>query len=278
MWSGNNRSVILSTALLVVAFGVASCGTRLSVEKRHYRPGYHVEFAEAKHKVEHRKVQREDPERVPLHNGTAPVDELAIAPAIMGTVSGADELGQLTAPAPQAEGTYKEGNRTNTSEEGWASLVAERRIPYGKQRIGMERTAFLDQVRSMPAPPATPEDAQFNSQNKALRIAGIVLLSVGFILFLFVTWLIGLFIMLGGLAMVLSARPRPGQRANRYPTEEAKPEWQDVVYLKNGSIIRGMIIEQVPNESLKVMTIDGSVFHYAMEDVVKITKEQKLSR
>ena len=27
---------------------------------------------------------------------------------------------------------------------------------------------------------------------------------------------------------------------------------QDVVYLKNGSIIRGIIIEQNPNESLKI--------------------------
>ena len=27
---------------------------------------------------------------------------------------------------------------------------------------------------------------------------------------------------------------------------------QDVVYLKNGSVIRGLIIEQVPNKSIKV--------------------------
>ena len=35
---------------------------------------------------------------------------------------------------------------------------------------------------------------------------------------------------------------------------------QEVVYLKNGSVIRGTIIEQVPNESLKIQTSDGSVF------------------
>lgn len=50
---------------------------------------------------------------------------------------------------------------------------------------------------------------------------------------------------------------------------------QEVVYLKNGSIIRGTIIEQVPNESLKVQTSDGSVFVYKMEEVAKITKEPK---
>lgn len=47
----------------------------------------------------------------------------------------------------------------------------------------------------------------------------------------------------------------------------------DVVYLKNGSIIRGLIIEQVPNESLKIQTKDGSVFVYQISDVAKMTKE-----
>ncbi len=48
---------------------------------------------------------------------------------------------------------------------------------------------------------------------------------------------------------------------------------QDVVYLKNGSIIRGIIIEQVPNKSLKIQTADGSVFVYNIEEVEKMTKE-----
>ena len=34
----------------------------------------------------------------------------------------------------------------------------------------------------------------------------------------------------------------------------------DVLYLKNGSVIRGIIIEQVPNESLKIQTYDGNIF------------------
>jgi len=49
-------------------------------------------------------------------------------------------------------------------------------------------------------------------------------------------------------------------------------EDQDVVYLKDGSIIRGTIIEQVPNVSLKIKTKDGSVFVYQMDEVDKITK------
>ncbi len=49
---------------------------------------------------------------------------------------------------------------------------------------------------------------------------------------------------------------------------------QEVVYLKNGSIIRGVVIEQVPNESLKIQTADGSIFAYPMDEVEKITKEE----
>lgn len=56
--------------------------------------------------------------------------------------------------------------------------------------------------------------------------------------------------------------------AQRTPMDE-------VVYLKNGSIIRGVIIEQVPNKSLKIETADGSLFVFEMDAVEKITKEPK---
>lgn len=48
----------------------------------------------------------------------------------------------------------------------------------------------------------------------------------------------------------------------------------ETVYLKNGSIIRGTIIEQVPGQSLKIQTKDGNVFVYQMSEVERIAKEQ----
>lgn len=48
---------------------------------------------------------------------------------------------------------------------------------------------------------------------------------------------------------------------------------QDVVYLKNGGMIRGIIIEQVPGTSLKIQTRDGSVFVYRMDEIERITRE-----
>lgn len=53
----------------------------------------------------------------------------------------------------------------------------------------------------------------------------------------------------------------------------AQESYQDVVYLKNGSIIKGTIIEQVPNESIKIQTADGSIFVYKMSEILKMTKE-----
>ena len=52
---------------------------------------------------------------------------------------------------------------------------------------------------------------------------------------------------------------------------------EDVVYLKNGNLYRGMIIEQVPNVSLKIETIGGNVFAVNIADVAKITKEHKVA-
>ena len=56
----------------------------------------------------------------------------------------------------------------------------------------------------------------------------------------------------------------------------AQTSLQDVVYLKNGSIIRGDIIEMVPSETVKIMTADGCVFIYDFADVEKFTKEKPM--
>lgn len=57
----------------------------------------------------------------------------------------------------------------------------------------------------------------------------------------------------------------------------AQTKYEDVLYLKNGSILRGLIIEQVPNESLKIQTKDRNVFVFRMDEVLKIAKEEVVS-
>ncbi len=53
----------------------------------------------------------------------------------------------------------------------------------------------------------------------------------------------------------------------------SQQEYEEVVYLKNGSVIKGTIIEQVPDVSIKIQTKDGNVFVYKMEEIERITKE-----
>ncbi len=56
----------------------------------------------------------------------------------------------------------------------------------------------------------------------------------------------------------------------------AQTEYIDVVYLKNGSVIRGQVLEQISNQTLKLQTADESIFVFKMEDVLKIVKEKKI--
>jgi len=54
----------------------------------------------------------------------------------------------------------------------------------------------------------------------------------------------------------------------------AQDKLEDVIYLKNGSIIRGTIIEQVPNVSVKIQTADKNIFNFNINEIEKFTKEE----
>jgi len=57
------------------------------------------------------------------------------------------------------------------------------------------------------------------------------------------------------------------------PLQAQNTYYEDVVYLKNGTIVKGAIIEQIPNVSLKIQTREENIFVYKMDEVEKITKE-----
>lgn len=53
----------------------------------------------------------------------------------------------------------------------------------------------------------------------------------------------------------------------------AQQNMEDVLYLKNGTVYRGMIIEQIPNVSYKIQIAGGSVIVVPLPDIEKIAKE-----
>lgn len=116
-------------------------------------------------------------------------------------------------------------------------------------------------------------DEQSGGGNGALRGIGWFLIILGLILLLLISILIGILIMLLGLLFVASGGKK--NDTNKKDTNDSS-QYIDVLYLKNGSVIRGVIIEQEPNVQIKIKTNDGSIFVYKMEEVEKITKEPKI--
>jgi len=50
----------------------------------------------------------------------------------------------------------------------------------------------------------------------------------------------------------------------------------DVLFLKNGSIIRGSVVELNPAENVKIQTSDGSLFVFSMQEVDHLSKDEKI--
>lgn len=53
----------------------------------------------------------------------------------------------------------------------------------------------------------------------------------------------------------------------------AQTTLEDVVYLKNGSVLRGQVLEYDPNVNIKIQIKGGSILVYASSDVLKMEKE-----
>lgn len=49
----------------------------------------------------------------------------------------------------------------------------------------------------------------------------------------------------------------------------------DVIYLKNGDILKGIIIENVPNDYVRIELMGGSILTYKYSDILKFTKEYR---
>ena len=55
----------------------------------------------------------------------------------------------------------------------------------------------------------------------------------------------------------------------------AETQMVDVIHLKNGSVIKGEVVQMTPNKTIKIETADGSIFVYELNEVEKMTKVRK---
>ena len=66
-------------------------------------------------------------------------------------------------------------------------------------------------------------------------------------------------------------------QTNAY-TSQSAGRGEDVVYLRNGGVIRGSIIEQLPNEYIKIQTANGNITVYTINEVERILRDNSSTR
>lgn len=139
---------------------------------------------------------------------------------------------------------------------------------YSKTAYSKKKKTSKSQVQS--------QSDEGNEVAEFAKWFGIGLLIGGFALFWYVSILVGLFFMGIGLLFFIGGVIGSSTSHKGTQREENKSgEYQDVVYLKNGGIVRGVIIESIPNVSLKIETSDRSVFVFTYDEIIKITKERQ---
>ncbi len=116
-------------------------------------------------------------------------------------------------------------------------------------------------------------DPEIDSSS-VVKLVGIVLMSLSLIIFLFIHWIIGALGAIIGLILFLGGL-FGGNKNSSVRSTNNTTQYEDVVYLNSGGIVRGTIIEQIPNESIKIQTRDRNVFVFKIDEITKFTKELK---
>ena len=245
--------------------------TSCTMEKRVYRPGYYTEWLKgnqvSKKNIVARKVDlkiKKHTENEIVLNNKPPLEYLCENKIID------------TAPFIAASNSSASVDEfvINPSKDK-TSIVAQNKQVFVKNPSPpvteiTSRKALRAQLKKLKN--STTSLGEGDSGVGVLSILGWVFMSLGLLILLFASILIGALLMILGLVFVLVGGKKKGS-TSQSKNREANSQYIDVVYLKNGSIIKGMIIEQTPNVSLKIQTRDGSVFVYKMDEVEKMTKE-----
>ena len=255
----------LSFIGLAIALVLTSC----TMEERVYLPGYHTEWNKSKHNPERQQFGSNDSKN---KNQTVTVEQSEIA---TNTVENSFAL------------SVTDDNITASADNNSIIIPSHKTVAFEKKANPVSlKTNSIAQTKPVISNKKELKnklkELRTNSDKKsgddgdngivALRIFGWIIWACGILIILFASILAGIIICaLGILFMVLGKKHKGSSSSSS--NNDNKSEMQDVVYLENGSVIKGMIIEQTPNVSLKIQTKDGSIFVYKMEEVEKMTKE-----
>lgn len=249
-------SLSIATVFLLV---LQSC----SIEKRVHMKGYHVTWSKISTKVD--KLKQEDlahtkiMETMPMVQTKSENENIRkISVARLNEYDDTNLSRKNTSPPTLI--TPKGSNLAIIRATQQVNKLTNE-TPLKKKIALKKQVKSLEKMR-VPAP---------SSGSGALRGLGWFVIIIGVLVLILASILAGALLMLLGLVFVISGSKDTSVPPQ--PAKEEKKQYVDVVYLKNGSVIRGIIIEQVPNVSIKIETAGGSVFVYKMEEVERMTKE-----
>lgn len=251
----------LSLIGLVITLVLTSC----SIEKRAYMSGYHIEWNRTKHNYGKQELANKDNVKQKqqiqiVTNG--PTEQES------NTINYTPLVSDNNFTASLDHSVVIPSSNTVSLEKNVHSATPKINATSEKKTVVANKKALKSTLKELNAKSYSGDDGG----SGALRSIGWVVLILGILILLFASILAGALLMLLGLVFIKAGKKSEGY-APQTTTNSNNSQYVDVVYLKNGGVIRGMIIEQTPNESLKIQTKDGSIFVYKMDEVDRMTKE-----
>ncbi len=251
--------------LLVILFSV-SCSRNLRVEKRRYIKGYYVEVKESNKAKNSSLSQSND----------------------LNT----DNYKSITESAYYTTSSIKPVLESNTMLLPEGLITSINKIDNNNPQIHV-RVNIIDSNKTIKKANTLPlrslllnkitnkNKTKFNkffkknvSSGAFGFILGGVFLVAGTLVLLFASVLIGIILLVIGLIFMIVGAAVSSQNKSQSNENEVIYENIDVIYLKNGSMIRGVIMEMVIDDYVKIKMKDGSIYVYEMSEVDKITKEK----
>lgn len=254
--------------LTIIGLAIIVALTSCSIEKRVFMSGYHIEWNKKSHNFDNQEILISDNAKQKAHNQIELIEQAEREN--VSVLNSVIERKKDYSISPTAEkeavsifvhSAFPLETKTNKMSE------ALNFISFSKNKISNEKVVE-NKLKEFKAKNSSSDE----EGSGALRAIGWIVVILGFLILLLASIFLGALLMLLGLIFVIGGRKKDGA-SSQSNTKNENTEYVDVVYLKNGSVIRGMVIEQTPNLSLKIQTKDGSIFVYKMEEVEKITKE-----
>jgi hypothetical protein len=256
--------------IIVLLFILSSC----TIQKRLYNDGYNVDWIKRTDNnpknPTNNSIRNDNSLKINSCSEVSNTNNNSSSQAVRSSFSSGLDINILTPEqnalsAPESISDLNSGIKKNYTYEGCKNIgESKNRIASTIQRK-VER-----KIRK------NFSDSNAESPISVLSILGYVFLLIGLITFLVLSMLVGAIVLVIGLLFVLfgiNKNRSKNTAQNRGKLNDDNGELKEVVYMKNGGRIVGVIIERIPGVSIKIQTSDGNIFPVSENDIEKITKE-----